>query len=258
MIKKHKPMDLYCVRAFSSEKFFGNPAAVSIVEEFPENAQEIASKMNFSETVFVKPYKKNMFFIRWFSPKDEAPLCIHATIAAAYMLNKKYGLSDMTLIHKRGTIRATLDANDQVHVFLPAIPLQKLEKYPLSLPSVKEAFTDNTVDIFVLEHEKDVLNYRPDFEAIKNINKRAVCITAQSKDHDYTCRYFAPSIGIPEDPFCGSISCRLAPYWSSILQKKHLNSYQSKGYSEFIIHTDNTIEFIARADLYEERKLKTA
>jgi len=251
-------MDFYCIRAFSSDKFFGNPAAVCITGDFPSNAQTVAAEINFSETVFVKPYKKNMFLIRWFSPKDEAPLCIHATVAAAYMIHKKYGLSTLVLIHKRGVIEAQIDANDQVHLFMPTLDTKPLKTHNLSLPSVKEAFTDDVVDIFVLSHEQDVLRYQPDFDAIKAINKRAICLTASAKTYDYVCRYFAPKIGIPEDPFCGSINCRLVPYWSQVLHKNHLTSYQSNGYSEFILHKNNQIEFVAKANLYEERRMMIA
>ncbi|USO02322.1 MAG: PhzF family phenazine biosynthesis protein [Alphaproteobacteria bacterium] len=252
-------VDFYCVRAFSSEEFFGNPAAVFFVEEFPKDAQDISAKINFSETVFVKPYKKNIFFIRWFSPKDEAPLCMHATIAAVYMINKKYGLSQVRLIHKRGVIDASVDANDQVHLLTPVISLKPLSSnYDVSLPNAKEILTDGLIDIVVLEGESDVLHYQPDFDAIKKLKKRALCITASSQKYDYVCRYFAPSVGIFEDPFCGSVNCRLALYWSNVLKKKSVSSYQKSGTCECIIHTSGIVEFIARADLYEERKLMTA
>jgi PhzF family phenazine biosynthesis protein len=254
-------MDFYSVRAFCSDRFFGNPAAVGIVEKFPENAQQMAASINFSETVFVKPYKKNMFLIRWFSPKDEAPLCGHATIAATYMLNKKYGLSQFTLIHRQGIIQSLVDAQDKVHMTMDQrsiTPLAITSKYENILPfGIKSAYTDDIVDIFVLETEQNVLNYQPHLENIMKINKRAIVLTAQAKDYDYITRYFAPSVGINEDPFCGSINCRLAPYWSSILGKKRLNSYQLKGCSEFVVH-DKHVEFIAEATLYAERKLMIA
>ena len=253
-------MDSYFVRAFCSEHFFGNPAAVCLVDEFPENKQEIAACINFSETVFVKPFKKNIFLIRWFSPKDEAPLCAHATVAAAYMINKKYGLSHFELWHRQGVIQASVDASDRVHLVMgsraitPLMPTNDYQHILKDCP-VNAAYTDDIIDIFVLENEQAVMRYQPDFEAISKINKRAITLTAQAKDYDYVTRYFAPRVGIFEDPFCGSVNCRLAPYWSSILGKKHLNSYQSKGCSEFIVHNDY-IEIIAQADLYEERKIQ--
>lgn len=252
-------MDSYFVRAFCSENLFGNPAAVCFVDEFPENKQEIAASINFSETVFVKPYKNDSFLIRWFSPKDEAPLCAHATVAAAYMIHKKYGISKMELIHRQGVILAHVDANDKVHLFMgkrDIKPLDVTEVYHHVLPPfVKEAYTDDIIDIFVLENEHDVIQYTPNREEIMKINKRAICLTASSQSHDYVCRYFFPRSGVLEDPFCGSVNCRIAPYWSSISGKKHLHSYQSKGCSEFIVH-DDCIEIVAQASLFEERRIQ--
>lgn len=256
-------MDFLSVRAFCSEKFFGNPAAVCMVEDFPENKQEIAHQISFSETTFIKPYKKNIFLIRWFSPLDEAPLCGHATVAAAYVLNKKYGLYDITFIHRQGMIESSIDLNDQVHLTWAARsinPLKITHHYQEILKGlpIKEAYTDNIVDIFVLENEEAVLQYQPNFENIKKINKRAITLTSKAKDYDYVARYFAPNVGINEDPFCGSINCRLAPYWSHVLGKKNLNSYQPKGGAcDFFVH-DNEIEFIAQANLYQEKKLMIA
>lgn len=251
-------MDIYSVRAFASERFFGNPAAVCIVDAFPENKQQIAAKINFSETVFVKPYKKNVFLIRWFSPKDEAPLCGHATMAAAYMINKKYGLSTMTLIHRQGVINVSVDARDLVHMVMPIRKLEPLVLTPLHKECVPgeiiEAYTDHVIDVLVLPTEHDVLRYQPDLEKISQLNKRALTITAKAQEFDYVARYFAPRVGINEDPFCGSVNCRLAPYWANVLGKNKLSSYQLKGCSEFVLGADS-IEFIAEAELYEERKL---
>ena len=251
-------MDVYFVRAFSSERFSGNPAAVCIVDEFPQEKQHIATAINFSETVFVKPYKKNIFLIRWFSPKDEAPLCGHATMAAAYMINKKYGFSMMTLIHRQGVICVHVDARDYVHMMMPIRELEALTVTPLHKTCVPgeiiAAYTDHVIDVFVLPTEHDVLRYQPDFEKISQLNKRALTITARAKEFDYVARYFAPRVGIDEDPFCGSVNCRLVPYWAKVLGKNTLSSYQLKGCSEFILGADS-IEFIAEAELYEERKL---
>ena len=253
-------MDFWSLRAFCSKRFLGNPAAVCIVDDFPTNKQEVAFQIHYSQTAFVKPYKKNTFIIRWFSPLDEAPLCGHATIAAAYTLNKKYGLHDLTFIHRQGLIKASIDLNDQVHLWWGKRSIQPLPTIPNLFKdlSIKAAFTDNIVDILVLSSEEDVLRYQPNFDEIKKINKRAIVLTAQAKDFDYVCRYFAPRVEINEDPFCGSINCRLAPYWSSILGKKSLNSYQPKGGEcEFFVH-ENDVEFIAQASLYQEKKLMIA
>ena len=68
---------IWTVDAFTSEAYAGNPAAVMIVPDFPKNAQQIASEMNLSETVFVKMLGDNHAHIRWLTPTVEVPLCGH-------------------------------------------------------------------------------------------------------------------------------------------------------------------------------------
>lgn len=73
---------IWTVDAFTDQPYTGNPAAVMIVSEFPDShiCQSIASEMNLSETVFVKPLTENHFHIRWFTPTVEVKLCGHATL----------------------------------------------------------------------------------------------------------------------------------------------------------------------------------
>jgi predicted PhzF superfamily epimerase YddE/YHI9 len=54
-------------------------------------------------------------------------------------------------------------------------------------------------------------------------------VTEASSDQsaDFQSRFFAPRIGINEDPVTGSAHCGLGPHWSSILGKKKLTGYQS-------------------------------
>jgi predicted PhzF superfamily epimerase YddE/YHI9 len=60
-----------------------------------------------------------------------------------------------------------------------------------------------------------------------NIGLGGVIVTAPGDGgEDYVCRFFAPSVGIDEDPVTGSISCMLAPYWSERLGKRRLTARQ--------------------------------
>ena len=81
-------LDLTVVDAFTDRPFSGNPAAVAIVDRFPEGArmQAIAREMNLSETAFVVPRADGDHDLRWFTPTMEVDLCGHATLAAAHVL----------------------------------------------------------------------------------------------------------------------------------------------------------------------------
>ncbi len=63
---------------------------------------------------------------------------------------------------------------------------------------------------------------------IEEIDCRAVIVTAPGNaPYDFVSRYFAPKVGIPEDPVCGSAHCRLVPFWSTFLDKTNFLAYQA-------------------------------
>jgi PhzF family phenazine biosynthesis protein len=74
--------------------------------------------------------------------------------------------------------------------------------------------------------EKEIVDLQPDLEVLKKLDRRGVIVTARGDGVDFVCRFFAPGVGINEDPVTGSAYCALMPYWSSKLQKNHLHSHQ--------------------------------
>lgn len=75
---------LYQVDAFAVRRFAGNPAAVLVLESFPDDAvmQAVAMENNLAETAFLVKDGAD-YRLRWFTPKLEVPLCGHATLASA-------------------------------------------------------------------------------------------------------------------------------------------------------------------------------
>ncbi|MEK8088647.1 PhzF family phenazine biosynthesis protein [Thermithiobacillus plumbiphilus] len=55
---------------------------------------------------------------------------------------------------------------------------------------------------------------------------RGVIITSPGIDVDFVSRFFAPKLGVPEDPVTGSAHCELAPYWANKLGKTTLAAKQ--------------------------------
>lgn len=88
--------------AFTDKPFTGNPAAVTLVEDFPsdESCQKLVAEMNLSETAFIKPLGPDHFHIRWFTPKVEVKLCGHATLASAHILFEE-GIVNLRTIGKK-------------------------------------------------------------------------------------------------------------------------------------------------------------
>jgi predicted PhzF superfamily epimerase YddE/YHI9 len=78
----------------------------------------------------------------------------------------------------------------------------------------------------VFNSEAQVLALRPDFRAIADLGIHAVIVTAPGDTSDFVSRFFAPAVGIDEDPVTGSAHCTLIPYWAERLGRNELFARQ--------------------------------
>ena len=78
----------------------------------------------------------------------------------------------------------------------------------------------------VFETEDEVVSLQPDFDGIEALDAMAVIATAPGREVDFVSRFFAPGVGVPEDPVTGSAHCTLVPYWSERLGKRNLHARQ--------------------------------
>lgn len=227
-------MKIYQVDAFTEKPFKGNPAAVCILEEKQTEKwmQDVAGEMNLSETAFLIPENEG-YSLRWFTPNSEVDLCGHATLASAHVLWEKGYLKknrEAKFYTKSGLLTAKLDEG-WIQLNFPATPEEKTDVSE----GFKEALGFNPIytgkSIFdyliVAESEETVKNLKPDLTKLLQVCTRGVIVTAKSTKYDFVSRFFAPAIGIPEDPVTGSAHCCLGPYWMKILGKASLYAYQA-------------------------------
>src|SRR5690606_24699500 len=80
--------------------------------------------------------------------------------------------------------------------------------------------------LFIYQTAYDIEQLNPDFKALKNIDARGLIVTAPGTQTDFVSRFFAPQIGIDEDPVTGSAHTTLLPYWSKHLDKTKLTAAQ--------------------------------
>src|SRR5215468_8412236 len=75
------------VDAFTNKAFAGNPAAVLVLPQAPDEKwmRDVAREMNLSETAFLVP-QNGGYNLRWLTPSVEVDLCGHATVASAHVL----------------------------------------------------------------------------------------------------------------------------------------------------------------------------
>jgi PhzF family phenazine biosynthesis protein len=222
---------LYHIDAFSAKAFGGNPAAVCPLTSWIDDRlmQSIAAENNLAETAFFAPGDEG-YDIRWFTPTDEVDLCGHATLASAYVvfehLNRE--LQSVTFGSKSGPLRVDRRADLLVLDFptraaapraaMPALA-DALGATPLETLQAK-----SLVAVFGSEH--DVRALKPDFEAMRLLDTFGVIATAPGDRVDFVSRFFAPRVGVPEDPATGSAHCSLTPYWASRLGKPALHAHQ--------------------------------
>lgn len=229
------------IDAFTEEPFSGNPAAVCLLEPGAAVAdyrlQAVAGEMNLSETAFITPRPGGVFGLRWFTPRTEVDLCGHATLAAAAAV-REWGLVDTTEpIHfesRSGRLTCTNDG-DLITLDLPAAPAHETDKETwrtvAALLAIEPVWLGvSTLNYLIAElgDEREVAVAAPDMASLGSLPYVGLVITARSGDSrfDFVSRFFAPAVGVPEDPVCGSAHCTLGPIWADRLRKTELWAHQ--------------------------------
>ena len=224
-------LDFHQVDAFSSQPFAGNPAMVYRLEAWlgDQLMQNIAAEHNLSETAFLVR-EGSHWRIRWFTPGAEVALCGHATLAAAKVLFDLYDEPGerIDFICKSGVLGVSREGERLVLDF-PALSTQTLAvslelEQALGVSVVTALVADKL--LAVLDSEQSVRACTPDFAALAQLPWSGVIITARGEEYDFVSRFFAPAIGINEDPVTGSAHCSLIPYWAQRLKKSMLSAYQ--------------------------------
>jgi PhzF family phenazine biosynthesis protein len=232
MCFKNMNLTIYQVDAFTKEVFKGNPAAICPLEEWldAETMQRIALENNLSETAF---FVKNgdVYEIRWFTPTFEIDLCGHATLASAFVIFECLKSETEKVkfhSHKSGALEVEKQ-NDRLILDFPARPVSKAETPDGLIEAIgkepREVFKAR--DYFlVYESEQEVLDIKPNFSKLLEIEAHGYIVTAKGEDSDFVSRFFAPEVGVFEDPVTGSAHCNLIPFWAERLGKTELFARQ--------------------------------
>ncbi len=245
-------MEVFVVDAFTDRPFSGNPAAVCIVrgEQLSEDKmQAIAAEMNLSETAFVSPLSRDhthedgeSFSLRWFTPTCEVSLCGHATLATAACIFNALGnpRERLQFETKSGVLKATksgeyITLDFPIATCNPVEPthVQEILKCTVGdLPVSDVQFSSRRTKLLVrlADHvpRSQLESIKPDMAALlRTPNQlpdgeiKGVIVTLKgSEGFEFFSRYFAPWVGIPEDPVTGAAHTVLASYWSRELGGK--------------------------------------
>jgi PhzF family phenazine biosynthesis protein len=225
---------LYQLDVFSDKLFGGNPAAVCPLDAWlPDTVlQAIAAENNLSETAFYTPESNGARQIRWFTPIVEVDLCGHGTLAAAYAVFHYDGhRADTVAFASRSgalSVQRRLDG-----VLVLDFPADQIT--PAVLPEdIGRAFGRAPLEVYrgrsdymlVFDGEDTIASLAPDFARLAAVPCRGVIVTAPGRQVDFVSRFFAPPVGIPEDPATGSAHTTLTPYWTARLGRRTLSARQ--------------------------------
>jgi PhzF family phenazine biosynthesis protein len=231
------------VDAFTERLYAGSPAAVCVLPNgpWPSWMQQVAHEMNHTATAFARPGQNDGWDLRWFSTVTELDLCGHGTLATAFVLHGDKAIDGSVRFDtKSGPLHAEVQPDGTVTMTFPAAPPTAAPEPPGLAAALgtapSEVYRTGALGdlLVVLPDEKAVRAAAPDLGAVADLTRnhdiRGVILTAPADGddgYDFVSRFFAPALGIPEDPVTGSTHTALAPYWSSRLGRDSLIGYQA-------------------------------
>lgn len=228
-----KKIKIYQVDAFSKNLFSGNPAAICPLADWLDDKvmQSIAMENNLSETSFFI-IKDNKYYIRWFTPVTEIGLAGHPTLATAHIIFQEmsYKKNKIEFHTKSGDILTVIKKENILSMDFPSYNSicldEKLGEISKALRAKPKKFFLSKYGMAIYEKEQDIIDISPDFEKLSKIDNIGIIATAPGNNNDFVSRFFAPKLGIQEDPVTGSAHCQLIPYWSKVLNKKNMLASQ--------------------------------
>jgi PhzF family phenazine biosynthesis protein len=233
---------LFQVDTFTEQPFSGNPAGVCILDA-PAPAewmQQVATELRMPATAFLWPGEL-AWTLRWFTVTDELEICGHGTVAAAHVLWETNAIALEATAEFATPAGPITAAKEGVSIFLtlPAGRVEAAEAPPGLLDSVGvavESVWRTPLDyLLVVDGPQAVAGLEPDIDAIAEITTRGVIVTAAGGEAvDFTSRFFAPRIGVPEDSVTGSAHASLAPFWAERLGKTTLRARQASRRGGFL------------------------
>src|SRR5690625_3406771 len=220
------------VDVFSHQAYKGNPVAVVLDGEglSDEEMQAVARWTNLSETTFVLPAATEAedYRLRIFTPSGELPFAGHPTLGSAHAWLENGGTprDPDTIVQE---VRAGLVEVRQGEGILSfaAPPTTRSGE-------LEEAYLGQVIAAFgisrdkVLSHQwvdngpgwavlrlgtaEEVLDLDPDLSLIPDAMVGAIGAYPEASEYAFEMRTFAPGVGVPEDPVCGSMNASVGQW----------------------------------------------
>lgn len=263
------------IDAFTRKPFAGNPAGVVLDADHLRSVemQRIANEMAVSETAFIlKPEsEENDLRIRWFTPTNEVNLCGHATIAAFHALAEEgyFGLmidepQSFLMETKSGVINVDVEWKDLQPYIKMSLPIPHFFPFPddYSLlcaaigiseielsKKIKPQITENGYCFIPVSNYDSLKTIEPNYMLMRKIYDRheisgfaVVTTDTENRDFDWHMRFFAPRLGVNEDPVTGSANGPMAAYlYVNGLLDTSKNFFTLKGHQGQFLNRPGTV-----------------
>lgn len=268
-------MKIWIVHAFTDRLFTGNPAAVVPLERWLPDAvlQAIATENKLSETAFVVPTGlRGNYQLRWFTPATEVPLCGHATLAAGAMLLSE---ADPTLeVVVFDTHAGALIVRNTPEGYTLDLPRKQRTPWTpdddvsemLGGVELFDAFIGEYANV-VVENETVLRGLKPDYAKLNTVirgpRQGNLVVSApadEGKPYDFVQRFFAPGVGIDEDPVTGSAFADTVPYWCDRFDLESVVGAQASRRGGFVraIQTLSSVRLLGQVAVYLRGELDSS
>lgn len=189
--------------------------------------QAIAAEVGLSETAFVTAADGRLS-LRWFTPACEVDLCGHATLAAAAALE---AAAPIAFTYAGGTLTVRPETLGGETIYWLSRPAPEVRAFRGQATELLAALGNPPLDDelpLAVTAEMDLLlplrdaavvdRLQPDFDRLADVCRaeglRGITPLALPGPsiHELRVRFFAPRLGVPEDPATGSVHGAIAVY----------------------------------------------
>ncbi len=223
-------VQLHQVVTFAGHIFHGNPAYVVVAENAPSDAAMVeVCELIAADVIAVIV-----------NPRDAAPRLAfytaegphagagHATLAAAHVALAESARETLSFTLANGEIRRVNRSSHGIAVTWPVMAYEPSARRVETAEALRADPRENYVSPFgyvaIFETAAEIAALKPDMARLAALDRSAVIATAPGIDSDIVIRVFAPAVGLPEDPVCGTAHRIITPYWSGKLGKTELHS----------------------------------
>ena len=225
--------EVHQIVTFSRRAFSGNPVfVVALPEDTPDKTmQSLAGQLNEAVLASLRSASADLVHLHFHTRDGRHSGAGHAMMAAAHVaFDRADDAGTLTFAMADGSKRIVRRNGSRINVpwpLMPGRPVEKRDELGKALGKTPLETLDAPFGfVAVYDSPSTVLALDPDMTAIAKLDRGAVVVTARGDTSDFVLRVFAPKLGLPEDPVCGTAHRILVPFWAEKLGRSELHSIQ--------------------------------